>query len=156
MTRRVPRDKGTIMEIFPNPPFAALMTLPFLVAFVGLHFILFKPLYAYLDERTAASRKAREQARKLQEESEQKLADVEQRLDSVRREIVALRAGKRATALEKEAEILAVARQDAENAVNDAIARLEVSREAAAEELRATARSLSTDIAGQVLGRTVH
>ena len=50
------------MEIFPNPALAAVLVIPFILPLVALHFILFKPLVAYLEARDAAHERARAHA----------------------------------------------------------------------------------------------
>ena len=39
------------MNIIPNPTLLLLQLLPFAVTFAGLYLILFKPMFAYLEER---------------------------------------------------------------------------------------------------------
>ncbi len=143
------------MEIFPNPPFAALMTLPFVVAFFGLHFVLFKPLFAYLEERTKVSEAARSEAGTLKADVSQKLAEVDRRLNDVRQEIVALRSTRRGKALAEEAVILAEDRKLADAAVTEAVARVAGERHTASAELKTTTAMLAGEISSQVLGRQV-
>lgn len=143
------------MEIFPNPPFAALMTLPFVVTFFGLHFLLFKPLFAYLEERDAASHGARAEAASLKGDIDAKLSEVNAKVDEARRVITTMRASRRADALKTEANILADARATAEKAVSEAVAQVAQERAAASAQLKGTAAMLSKDIAAQVLGREV-
>jgi F0F1-type ATP synthase membrane subunit b/b' len=140
------------MEIFPNPVFAAL---PVLVAFGGVTVILFKPLYAYLEERKAASEGARHEADTLRHEIADRRAEIDKRLLAARAEIAGLRAEIRAKAVASEAALLSAARNAADADVKVAVARIADERARASSELRAQASTLGRSIAGQVLGREV-
>ena len=143
------------MEIFPNPAFAALMTLPFVVTFIALHFIIFRPIFDYLQDRDSASTGAKVEAESLRVDIAEQSTRVAKRLDTARTEVARARAARRAKALEREGEILHDARAEADATVADALEALQAARETASAELRSTAGVLSQDIAEQVLGRAV-
>ena len=141
------------MEIIPDPIFAALQTLPFLVTVVALHFILFKPLLAYLEERQAASQNARKEASELKESTASRLEEMAARMAEARASAAAIRADRRADALAREAELVAAARKQAESQVAEALIGINAEREAAAQSIRAAGKLLSAEVAGTVLGR---
>lgn len=143
------------MEIFPNPAFAALMTLPFVVTFIALHFIIFRPIFDYLEERDHASTGAKAEAEALRNDIDAQSAKVAAQVESARAEVARARAVSRAAALERETEILHDARAKADAKVADALEGLGAARATASAELRNTASLLSNDIAEQVLGRAI-
>jgi F-type H+-transporting ATPase subunit b len=144
------------MEIVPDPTIAVLQALPFLVTFVALYFILFKPLLQYLAEREEASTGARAEAAQLGVEVAQRLETLEERLATARAEIGNQRADARARAHQKETEVISAARDAAEKRVESALAQLDIERQQASKALRDTADTLAVDIAGQVLGRQIN
>lgn len=144
------------MEIIPSLVPVVLLSIPFLVTMAALHIILFKPLFAYLEEREGLSTRARLEATELNQSADQKLASIEQQLADTRRETTELRKDARAQARQKEAAVLAEARQAAEREVDDAVGQIAEEKKRASATLRGTAKVLSTDIAAQVLGRQPH
>lgn len=143
------------MTIVPNIVLAALLVLPFLVTMVALHFVLFKPMYEYLDNRGKTVDDANAEAERLAEAATERLASLDEQLASARKEVAALRAAARERALTHEAEILDAARRQADAVVSEAVERIQKERVDAAATLRATASSLSNEMASQVLGRQV-
>jgi len=142
-------------NIVPDPLFSALMVLPFAVTAFGLHALLFKPYVAYIEGREQATDGARAEARQLQDKADAALADLEARLAGAREEAAAIRAAARETALKKEAEILSAARAEAGAKLETALDQLSQERDAARDEIKALATTLSTDVAERVLGRSV-
>ena len=143
------------MQLAPDPILALVMTIPFLVTFAALNFILFKPLVAYLDQRDAAKHDAEHEAEHLAHEIEHRNKDVEQQLEKALADVATLRANLRSNAQVEESTILGSAREAAEGRVNAALAELATAREAGRAALRSQATTLSSDIAAQVLGRDV-
>jgi len=143
------------MEVIPayDTPLPYLLIFPFFVAFIALHYLVFKPILAYLDQREGYSSGAREAAAQLDSEVDQRLAEIRDRLEGARSEGRALRADSRARVLEEEQRILAAARRASEARVDEALQRIEREKEEASVALRAMTATLSQDIAGQVLGR---
>ena len=143
------------MEIIPDPIHVALLTLPFLVTVAGGHFILWKPLMAYLEGREDTIHTARTEAKELEAATADHLHTLEQRLASARQRATQLFAEARGRAQVKEAGILADARGRADARVSEAVASIHASRQAASQALTQSASELSRDIAAQVLGRDV-
>jgi F-type H+-transporting ATPase subunit b len=144
-----------MLEIIPDPIHVLLLSLPFLVAVAGAHFILWKPMLAYLEGREDTVAKAVKETEELQSSAEQQLATLEEKLVSARARVVELHSAARGRAQAKEAEILSAARAAAEARVSEAVAGIATEQKAAASALESTATELSRDIAAQVLGRDV-
>ena len=89
------------MTIIPDLETAIVLTIPFLVTYVALHFILFKPLYGYLKDRDRAVVTAREEARELSTRIEDRTTALEEKLDGAREEVAALRAAARSQARDR-------------------------------------------------------
>jgi F-type H+-transporting ATPase subunit b len=141
------------MEIFPDLWPTLALTLPFLVCVAGLHMIFFGPLTAYLEERGAASTDARAAAAASNVQTEERLDQLEERLKTARAGASMLRKEARAKTGEEESRIIAAARGEADKVVTAAIADIAGAAERASADLKQHAQALSTDIAGQVLGR---
>lgn len=144
-----------MLEIIPDPIHVALLTLPFLVAFIGAQAILWKPLMAYLEGREETVTKAVKEAEELDVAAQVQLDTLEQKLKVARSKVVDIHTAARARAQAQEAEILAAARADAEAKVSEAVASIAAERKTAAAALETAAIELSRDIAGQILGREV-
>jgi F-type H+-transporting ATPase subunit b len=143
------------MNIVPDWILVALQTLPFLVAFLALRSLLFKPMIEYLEERDAAISGARDESTRLRERVAQARADWERRLAEARAEGAAHRASIHAEANSRRQELVDQARAAAEAQVGSALAELEAARVASAAQLREGAEQLAHDIAERVLDRPV-
>jgi len=141
------------MNIIPELTLSLWLVVPFLVAMIGLHFILFKPLLAYLDEREAKTAGAKAEAKQLRQDVDAKLADVQARVVAAHQKAGAVRAEAAAEAKAVEDKLLTDARNKANERVNAAIAEIDAETASAGESLRQAANALSSDIAGQILGR---
>ena len=128
---------------------------PFLICLIGLHIILFKPMLNYLAARTQETDGARQEAKELNELVDDRIETLNQRLQDARNEAGQLRSAARAKAATKGQELIDTARSEAESRVADAVRRIQIERDTAAQALKQTATGLSSDIAGQVLGRTL-
>ena len=133
----------------------AMWLAPFLVCLAGLHVILFKPMLNYLAERSQETDGARKEAKEINELVDDRIETLNQRLQDARNEAGQLRSAARAKAAVKGQDIIDAARSKAEANVADAILRIQTERDTAAQALKQTATGLSSDIAGQVLGRTL-
>lgn len=141
------------MNIIPDLVLVFWLMWPFLALVAGLHFILFKPMIAYLDARAEATVGARKEAEALQARATTRLAEWEAALAQARQEVSEFRALRRSAAQSKHAGVVAEARAAAEVRIGQAIAVIRVEAEAARTELGATSRALSQEVATQVLGR---
>lgn len=143
------------MQIIPDPSFALLMTLPFLVTMVALNVLLVRPFREYLESREQATDGARDEATSLEAEAADKLGTLEARLADARSRAADAREAVRQEGLDYEAATLRKARGAAEARLEEALQGIAAEREAAGRSLRDSASVLSTDIAARVLGRSV-
>lgn len=141
------------MNIIPDLVLTATLMVPFLVLVAGMHFILYKPMLAYLDARAAATVGARKEAEALQASASSRLAEWEAALAKARLEVADYRAQRRAAAQAQHARIVADARAAAESKIGQSIEVIRAEAATARQELEATSRALSRDVASQVLGR---
>lgn len=132
-----------------------LQVIPFLLAVVGLHFIIFKPMLANLKEREEGIHGLKKTAEGLQDQVEDRVAALEEKLAQARAEAAAERGRLRAEAAVAESGILDAAHARAVQIVKEAREELARDREAARAQLAASADELSRAIAAQVLGRTL-
>jgi F0F1-type ATP synthase membrane subunit b/b' len=143
------------MTIIPDPVTAIVMTIPFIITYFALNYILFRPLFAYLEERDHVVHDAKHETQDLTGKIEQQMATLEQKLRGARDEAAAVRATARHAAHEQETAIIAAARAEADAHVDEAIKAIHAEEKTASATMKATATELSTDIAKQVLGREV-
>jgi F-type H+-transporting ATPase subunit b len=141
------------MNIVPDWILVALQTLPFLVAFLALRSLLFKPMIAYLEERDAAIAGAKDETGRLRERVATARADWEQRLAEARAEGAAHRASIHTEANTRRQALVDKARAEAEAQVGGELAEIEQARATAATQLRQGAEQLAHDIAERVLDR---
>jgi F-type H+-transporting ATPase subunit b len=130
-----------------------LQAIPFLIALVGLHYIILKPMLAMLAERERNISGFQKEAELLQEEVASKVTELEGRLTEARADAAVERSRLRAEAQAAEQEILAAARGRTEVLLADARAEIAAAHAAAAAQLEAQAVELSKSIANRILGR---
>ena len=138
-----------------DPVLIGLQVIPFLVALVGLHFIIFKPMLRYLERRERSIADDRREAEALQGQVEEKVAELENKLATARAEAASERQRLREQIRAEEQEILDRARERADALVEEARTQIAAEREAARRTLRDETETLARDIAASVLGRAV-
>jgi F-type H+-transporting ATPase subunit b len=143
------------MNLIPDPLLAVLQALPFLTLMAGLHFILFKPMLAYLKERDAATAGARQKAEELQERAALKLQQWEAAFSRAEAEVADFRAQKRAEAQAVYAKKVAAARAEADARIAAALAEVAAEANLAKASVPQMARDLSVEMASRTLGRQV-
>ena len=132
-----------------------LQAIPFVVALVGLHVIIFKPMLAMLAEREKNIHGFRKEAELLQDELASKMAELDERLVGARAQAAAERGRLRAEVKTVEDGINARARAEADAILGEARQELEAATSAARSQLQSTAAELSEQIAASVLGRSL-
>lgn len=130
-----------------------MQALPFFVTIAGLHFILFKPMLAYLAARREATEGERKKAAALTERAELKLQQWEAALQRAHAEVAEFRSAKRAESQAVYAKRVAAARAEAEAQIADAVAVIAGEAELAREQVGAMARQVAQDMATRALGR---
>jgi F-type H+-transporting ATPase subunit b len=141
------------MQIIPDPVLSLWLMLSFVVSYLALTFILFKPLQRYLDDRRGVSDKARAESDELARRVEAGLSSLQSQMADARRASSEVRAAARVSAGQQEAVILTEAKNKAHQRLSDARAEIAGERDTAARSIRTIAETLSSDIAGTVLGR---
>lgn len=141
------------MNIIPDLVLTAWLMAPFLVLVAGMHFILYKPMLAYLDARANATIGARTEAEALQAQAGSRLGEWEAALAKAQAEVTDFRGQRRAAAQTEYARIVADARGAADRRITDALTTLRGETVIARGELAGTAQALSREVAVSVLGR---
>lgn len=144
------------MDITPNWMLVALQALPFFTAVAGLHFILFKPMLAYLQARKDATVGERHAAEALREKASRKAQQWEVALTRAHVEAADFRAQKRAEAQAEYARQVASARAEAERQIYDQLEVLQGEAALARDEVGRMARSIANDMASRTLGRPLN
>jgi F-type H+-transporting ATPase subunit b len=139
------------MHIIPELGPSLALTLPFLVALIGLYAILWRPLMQFLDERDNATEGAQKEAVEFERQAAERADALAEKLAAAKLEFQALHTEARTRALAKEADIVAAARAKADEFVTTAQERIADERLKAKAELEATARTLSSDIVDTLL-----
>jgi F-type H+-transporting ATPase subunit b len=143
-----------MVEIQPQliPTIAQLI--PFFLTLIALHFIIFKPMIEFLQDRENSSTQAKTDAERLHALSDERLEELNTQLQAARKEVNDVRNQARGRAKIKETELLDAARSVSEQAVQEGRAELAIAQKSASATLEATVKTLSAAIATQVLGRT--
>lgn len=141
------------MNLTWDPALLFLQVLPFLTTLVALHFILFRPMLAYLDEREEAIDGVKKAARQIQDRVEADRQEWEKRVASARADASQFRATLHDEAAAQRNQIIAQARKSADARVQAACAEVTDAREAARVTLREASRHLAADITAQILNR---
>jgi F-type H+-transporting ATPase subunit b len=139
------------MNIIPNPYLIAIQFVPFLLAAIALYQIIFKPMLAYLDERSTMTDGAKAEAAALLEKVQSQIADYESQLAKANAEVRTIRASRRVEAMKVYNAKVDEARKAAEGQVSAALAEMEVEQTEARATLQGTVGSLADQIAGNIL-----
>ncbi len=150
---RAPLPTGSRMEITPDTMLVVLQALPFFTAVAGLHFILFKPMLAYLQARRAATVGERQAAEALKEQAGRKLQQWDVALGRAHAEVADFRAQKRSEAQAEYGRQVASARALAERHIAEQLAVLQGEAATARAEVGRMARGIASDMAASTLGR---
>ena len=141
------------MEIIPTPLVVLVQVFPFLVTLAGLYFILFKPMLAYLDGRSAMIAGERQKAAEIETQLTARMNEYQARLTAARAEVVELRSTRREAAVTEYNAIVGSARRQAESRLADAVRELSAQRDAARDALEHSSGAIGEQLAAQVLGR---
>lgn len=141
------------MNIQPELIPSIALTLPFIVAFVGVYLILWKPLFAFLEGRDHAVHQAKHDADHFAHQAAERLARLEARLATAEADARAVRQTRREAAVAEENRIIHAAREAADKQVAAAVTEVRAQGSIAAAALRGQADDLARRIAGRALGR---
>ncbi len=128
----------------------------FVVAFVVLHALVFKPMLALLEAREEAIDGARDEAKRLDVEVKAKQAAFESELRRVRGASGEERDRLRAEGADLERKLLETVRTETQGTLAQSKAALDIEAQTARQRLDALRPELAREIASKVLGREVH
>jgi F-type H+-transporting ATPase subunit b len=130
----------------------AFQVLNFLLLLYILNRLLFKPLLARMDERSAKISKGLEDAEVAARDRELARAEREAAVAEARKEAANVIANANKIATDTRDEILSKAREDAEKVTERAREEINAEKEKAMAELRAQVADLALDAAGKLVG----
>ena len=125
----------------------------FLLTWMVIGKLLFKPIASLLKERRGKTVGVRQETDKLLEKVEGLAAEYQTRMEEVKKEASKERERIRKESLRMEREIREQAKQEAAQIISELRVRLEEESVRVRETLREKANELSQDLASQVLGR---
>jgi len=138
-----------------NLPLLVAFLTSFLILFVSLGFVLYKPVLKMLDERQAKIKDSMEQAEQIKEQTARSEEEIKAQLEKARKEgqgIIAQAAqmGERLKEESKEG-----ARQEAESLIAKARGEIQRERDKAIDELRQEFANIAILAAGKVVNETL-
>ena len=143
------------MNIIPNPTLLLLQLLPFAVTIASLYFILFKPMFAYLEERDRASTGATDTAKDLEDEVQAKKSEITVQVQTALKESSEARSIARQKLMAEYNNFVQAKRQEAEKQIKEAAQAIAVEKAAARQEVHVQAEAFANDIASKVIGRSI-
>ena len=143
------------MNIIPNPTLLLLQLLPFFVTIAGLYFILFKPMFDYLEERDGASTGATDTAKDLEADVQSKKSEITATIQAALKESSETRASARQELMAEYNNFVQVKRQEAEKEIKEATQAIAIEKSAARQEVHVQAEAFANDIASQIIGRSI-
>lgn len=143
------------MNIIPNPTLLLLQLVPFIVTIAGLYFILFKPMFDYLEERDGQSTGATDTAKDLEATVQAKKAEIAAKIQAALKESSEARSVARQELVAEYNNFVQAKRQDAEKEIKEAAQAIAVEKSAAREEVHGQAEAFANDIASQIIGRNI-
>ena len=143
------------MNIIPNPTLLLLQLIPFIVTIAGLYFILFKPMFDYLEERDGESTGATDTAKDLEAEVQAKKAEITSKIQDALKESSETRSSARQELLADYNNFVQTKRQEAEKEIKKATQAIAVEKSAARQEVHVQAEAFANEIASQIIGRNI-
>ena len=141
------------MSIIPDPIAVLLNVVPFLIAIMGMYYIILKPMVAYLDERNEAIEGGKNEAAVSEERIVERTNDYDVQLAAARQQIAGLRSDRRAEAQDAYESVIADVRQETEGSIAKAIDEIQAARAGAEATLQQSADELANAVAERGLGR---
>jgi F-type H+-transporting ATPase subunit b len=138
-----------------NGPFLLSQIVNFLILFVALRFLLWKPLLQRLDERRQMLQREKADAAALEEARANSEAERERALDETRQEAEELLAGAREQASTLQDQAVREATQEAERIVSQAREEAEEERNRVLGEVRGQIAALATAAAQRIIGESL-
>ncbi len=141
------------LNLFPDPTTFVMRMLLFAVLVFITNAMIFKPIFAALDDRTRRVAGARKQAGEVDEESDALLQRYESSIREVRAEAESARKNHLGHAREEQMSMAEAARAQAEAKVEQARSELDAALVSAREGLNAASRDIARAVAARVIGR---
>lgn len=138
-----------------NIPSLIAAIVNFLVLFVILRFVLFKPLLKVLDERRTRIAEGLNAAEKARADASSAEANIQAQLDAARREGQELVASAQGIAQRLQAEAREQSNRDREQALERARAEIQLERDQAIAELRREFADITVVAAERVIGQSL-
>jgi len=127
----------------------------FLLCFLLLRSLVFKPLLRLVDERRAQTQGAREEAKKFEAEAEERTRKVTRVVQQAKVEASEERERLRQQAKHREQEVLRAAKEEATTITDAARRKVAARRSESEREATLKARELAGDIATRLAGRAL-
>ncbi len=127
----------------------------FLLCFLLLRSLVFKPLLRLVDERRAQTEGAREEAKRLESDADQRTKKVTRAVQQAKVEASEERERLRQQSKQREQDVLRGAKEEAARITDAARRKVAAQRPEAEREAAAKARELATDIAARLAGRAL-
>ena len=127
----------------------------FLLCFLLLRSLVFKPLLRLVDERRAQTQGAREAAKKFEAEAEERTRKITRAVQQAKVEASEERERLRQQAKHREQEVLRAAKEEATTITDAARRKVAARRSESEREATAKARELAGDIATRLAGRAL-
>ncbi len=138
-----------------NTGFLLSQIINFLLLFILLRMVLYKPILKMLDERRQRIAQSMEDAEKATEARQKAEEEYQSQMEKVAQERERLRAEMTAEVARERERLLAQAQTDAEAVLADARARVDLERERMLKELRGQVVALSIAAANKVIGEAL-
>ncbi len=143
---------GTLGSVYPNPAALWPTWVAFLILFVLLWKFAFPAITAMLDKRTDAIRESLEKAEETKVEAERMLEEYKQQMAEARTEAGKVIEQGRKVAETMKDEIVAKAKEEADQVVAKAREAIVAERQAAIAELQTSVADVSVAVAGKLIG----
>lgn len=141
------------LVLIPSPLTLISLIVLFIVVIFPLNALIFRPIFATLDERHARTTGARDKAAELSQEADEILARYRREIAEARSVAEQGRKDAVERAREEQARVTAAARSEAEQQVERGRSELSTSLEQAREEMGGHVRDLADSAAQKILGR---
>ena len=138
-----------------NLPLLIVFVVNFIILFVGLSIVLYKPVLKMLDERQAKIRDSMEQAERIKQETEHSEEEIKTQIEKARKEGQAVIAQATQIGERLKEEAKDSARQETESLIAKARTEIQRERDKTIEELRAEFADIAILAAEKVIKETV-
>ncbi|MBW2274026.1 MAG: ATP synthase F0 subunit B [Deltaproteobacteria bacterium] len=143
------------LSLAPEPPVLVTLLVGFVLLIFPLNKVIFKPLFAVVDERNAKIEGARHRAAKLEQDADTAIKKYRGAIREAREDGESARRVRLESARSEQGSITGDARSEAEQEIARSRAEVAVSLEEARATLRGATEDLAQVAAERILGRTI-